>query len=660
MRVVLKKELTIDRPIVFLCGPYYNGNNLHDRRALLRNYFRKDLGGKSLPLIIDDFLSEENLKGFNLELPLLEEILARISRKTLIFLDTISAASEMGLFLNHAFKNKNVVFLPTESDIVQKQVGVFAQNVIKHNDNAHCMYYRPSITLSTVATGYTSEFYGFINDRIPSNIAEYLQKDSELVGYNEKWAFEKIKLSDREAYKIKLPIRQLFYIVVSIVYEKYFKTLRTPGPCDDSLFVNDEIFTSVKEAIYNYYEEYTNEPMPFKFLIETDFSESIEKIIYHMVSFVFIYHKRSSSGGYQIIAEHDNRSVSFITGKYPHHVFGLNKNEFDVLIKSQQHPEDFFAKEKLVINGKKRELVKYTDNKYGLQIRSIHKKILKRLNALYKQHNLSFAYKKKNSIKSCAMMHIKGYDFIKFDISKFFNSIDQKILLKLFIQEFQIDEEYQALTRKYLESFFVFGKLPLGLVLSPLLSDVYMKDFDKTMEMHCQSNAWLYTRYADDILISSRHLISDSEYVALESTVNNLLAAKKLKLNEEKKLHIALDRRGKYVKYIGISIVKGSKGNYLSVGKKYIYQVSKEIHEYTNYRKELRQYESMNSENNLKYLKQIIYGKLGFIRYIEGDRGIHQIEIRLKNYLNTEPYYWLKQLIQYWRYNDKTCAKMSE
>lgn len=107
-------------------------------------------------------------------------------------------------------------------------------------------------------------------------------------------------------------------------------------------------------------------------------------------------------------------------------------------------------------------------------------------------------------------------------------------------------------------------------------------------------------------------------------------------------------------------VVKGSTDNYLSVGKKYIYQVSKEIHAYSNQRKELRQYEDMNSENDLQYTKQIIYGKLGFIRYIEGDRGIHQIEVRLRNYLNTEPYNWLRRLIQYWNYNDSTCTKLSK
>lgn len=450
MRAILKEELRIDRPIMFLCGPYYDGKNSHDRRALLRSYVRKELRGKALPLIIDDFLSEDNLKGFKLKLPLLEEILARISRKTFIFLDTISAASEMGLFLSHAFRNKSVILLPKESDIVQKQVGVFAHNVIRHNDNADCIYYRPSITLSTVATGYTSEFYGFINDQIPSNISEYLRNDKDLATYEERWEFSEQRNDVDNAYIIKLPVRQLFYIVASIVYERYLKELRTSDQCNDSLFSCDEILRLVYEAIRSYYIEYKEMPLSFSFELETEFSESLDSIIYHMISFIFIYHRKSSSGGYHIIAEEENRSVILIQGNDPRYVFGIDQKDIVILTSSKNEPEKFFTRKRHVVNGKKRELVKYSDNEFGEQIRKVHEKIQKSLSSVYEQHKLSFAYKEGTSIKNCVMMHIDSYDFIKFDISKFFHSIDLKVLQIRFMQEFQIDKRYSTRVREYL------------------------------------------------------------------------------------------------------------------------------------------------------------------------------------------------------------------
>lgn len=634
MKAILKDELVIDRPIVFLCGPYYDGKNDSDRRALLRKYLLEDLGGNVLPLIIDDFLSTENLKGFQLKLPLLEEILARISRKTLIFLDTISAASEMGLFMNHAFKNKSLVLLPKESDIVENHVGIFAQNVINHNDNAERIYYRPSITLSTAATGYTSEYYGFINDIIPHNIAEYLKCDHELQGYNEAWEIEiDYKKSPVE---ISLPTRQLFYIVVSIVYDKYLKLLHSPGICDDTLFNCDEIIELVNSAIVNYLIDNKGEDVPGDLKIKTEFDEPLNSIVYHMVSFVFIFHKRSSSRGYQFVSELKNRSVIYFNGRNPREVFRIDPEEFELLRESKDYPEKYFVRKRFSINGKKRELVKYSVEENGERIRTVHKKILHNLNNEYKQHELSFAYKAGTSIKKCTEMHINSCDYIKYDISKFFNSIDLRLLILLFMQEFQIDKRYLALTKAYLECFFVYGKLPLGLVLSPLLSDIYMKSFDNTLEEKCKPYGWVYTRYADDLLISSCELINNDDEEGIEKTIIDLLSEKKLKLNAKKKQHVALDYEGKFIKYIGIFIIKGSHGNYLSVGRSYINQVAKEILDYNDDRAMCPNDKPIETNSKSIYKRQMIIGKIGFLKTIEGERGIRRLATRLKSHMLIE------------------------
>ena len=355
-----------------------------------------------------------------------------------------------------------------------------------------------------------------------------------------------------------------------------------------------------------------------------------------MVSFIFIYHKRSSSRGFHIVAEEENRSVVFTNGNNPRQVFGINQHDFDLLIYSKKEPEKFFTRKKLVVNGKKRELVKYSDDEFGEQIRGVHERILRNLTTIYEQHKLSYAYKEGASIKSCAMMHTGSYDFVKYDISKFFYSIDLKVLLTLFMQEFQIDKRYATLTREYLESFFVFGKLPLGLVLSPLLSDVYMKNFDYEIEDYCKPRAWVFTRYADDILVSSSQIISPDEEARFESTMNSLLDLKKLRLNNDKKVHIALDNEGKYVKYIGVSIVKGTSGNYLSVGKKYIFQVAKEIMKYIDQSKEQGMDEFVTVDTGTR---QMVLGKISFIRFIEGKRGINRLNVRLKKYLKADQYH---------------------
>lgn len=631
MKAILKKELIVDRPIVFLCGPYYNGSNPHDRRALLRQYFWNELGGKVLPLIIDDFLSKENLEGFHLKLSLLEEILAGISRKTLIFLDTISAASEMGLFLNHAFKNKSIILLPKKTDIINDNVGIFAQNVFKQNDHAECIYYRPSIILNTVATGYTTEFYGFINDKIPSSIEKYLKDDFELGEYEEDWDINPTPLNGE--VEVKIPIRQLFYIVASIVYDQYQKVLHTPGACNDTLFNCDEILNVVNDAVTNYLADYKNTDISAKIRVKTEFEESLNNIIYHIVSFIFIFHKRSSSKGYQIIAEKKNRSVSYFSGNNPLEVFKINREDISLLRHSKEHPDIYFVRKRLSINGKKRDLIKYSEDKNGKKIRYVHQKILNNLKNVYQQHRLSFAYKTGGSIKKCAMMHIHSYDFIKYDISKFFNSIDLKVLTIQFLNEFEIDSRYFSKTREYLECFFIYGRLPLGLVLSPLLSDIYMKNFDEILEEKCKPFGWIYTRYADDLLISSDKPIDKDKEDHIEKEIIELLFNIRLRLNDKKKRHVILDHEGKYVKYIGIYIIKGSNSNTLSVGRTYINHIAKEILDYYEEHYFQSFYDSSEENLDLIYKRQMIIGRIGFLKTIEGDKGINRLKNRLKKHI---------------------------
>ncbi len=182
----------------------------------------------------------------------------------------------------------------------------------------------------------------------------------------------------------------------------------------------------------------------------------------------------------------------------------------------------------------------------------------------------------------------------------------------------------------------MFGKLPLGLVLSPLLSDIYMKDFDYAVEEYCKPKAWVYTRYADDILISSKKKISTDEIAIIESTIIHQLSLKKLKLNDEKKVHMVLNNKGKYVKYIGLSIVRDTDGNYLSVGKRYVYQVAKEIIQYIDRSKAQGKNEYVTIENGTR---QMIIGKIGFIRFIEGKRGIALLNVRLDKYLDADKYH---------------------
>ena len=116
MAYILNDEIRIEKPIVFLCGPYYNDSDKSDRRKILQNFFLNKFPNHCLPLIIDDFLTKENIGDDSVSIQLLEEIFAGISHKTYIFLDTMSAAVELGLFSNSVYNNSLCVLIPHERE----------------------------------------------------------------------------------------------------------------------------------------------------------------------------------------------------------------------------------------------------------------------------------------------------------------------------------------------------------------------------------------------------------------------------------------------------------------------------------------------------------------------------------------------------------------
>lgn len=73
MEYTLLENIKITRPILFLCGPYYNKNNKSDRRLILQEKIYEIHKNKFLPLVIDDFLTEKNIKDDTIDIQLMEE-----------------------------------------------------------------------------------------------------------------------------------------------------------------------------------------------------------------------------------------------------------------------------------------------------------------------------------------------------------------------------------------------------------------------------------------------------------------------------------------------------------------------------------------------------------------------------------------------------------
>jgi len=173
-------------------------------------------------------------------------------------------------------------------------------------------------------------------------------------------------------------------------------------------------------------------------------------------------------------------------------------------------------------------------------------------------HPSSYGYRPKRSSHhavSKATMFIRNYELeyvVDMDLSKCFDTLDHELILKS-VRKRVTDGSILKLIRQFLKSGVMIGDVleltdigsPQGGVISPLLANIYLNEFDQFMK----NRNYRIVRYADDILILclSKRSADHAKDVATKFLEETL----KLKVNLEK-THIAHSSKG--IKYLGVII----------------------------------------------------------------------------------------------------------
>ncbi len=133
--------------------------------------------------------------------------------------------------------------------------------------------------------------------------------------------------------------------------------------------------------------------------------------------------------------------------------------------------------------------------------------------ALY--HTTAFAYIKKRCTIDAVKRHQQNNSkwFGKLDLHNFFGSTNLDFVMQMFSMVFPFSEVVKHPAgreelRKALELGFLNGGLPQGTPISPLITNVMMIPVDFKLSnalRNFKDNHFVYTRYADDFIISSRH-----------------------------------------------------------------------------------------------------------------------------------------------------------
>lgn len=129
--------------------------------------------------------------------------------------------------------------------------------------------------------------------------------------------------------------------------------------------------------------------------------------------------------------------------------------------------------------------------------------------------SVSFAYRKGATLLQAVAPHARSRAFYQTDLERFFDSITSDLIRSVLERAATPVSDLTDHIEHVLGLLTINGKLPIGYSTSPILSNACLLGFDERLASISKERQWIYTRYADDIIISAddRQTIEDAREV---------------------------------------------------------------------------------------------------------------------------------------------------
>lgn len=229
-----------------------------------------------------------------------------------------------------------------------------------------------------------------------------------------------------------------------------------------------------------------------------------------------------------------------------------------------------------------------------------------------------------------AIPHIKAKTLMKIDIKDFFPSINFYQVFKQFLFFGYGKKVSNVLARICVDANM---KLPQGAPTSPALSNLICLKLDARISAYCEKKSLIFTRYADDITISSNSKLSKNEILKIKNIISVILLDEGFVMNQQKFHYFYQGSR-----FLITGIVANEK---ISVPKEKIREIDNAIRYINKY----------GLEDHMKHIKCLndnyighLYGLASFIYMIDKEKGIYYLN-QLNN-LNLRSTHGLSKLVR--------------
>lgn len=234
--------------------------------------------------------------------------------------------------------------------------------------------------------------------------------------------------------------------------------------------------------------------------------------------------------------------------------------------------------------------------------------------------NVLFSYRKGKNAYDAVVKHANSKYFYQTDIENFFSNLTYADVAQVLERNFESFPITDVSNHKeiILNLVTLDKKVPIGFSTSPVISNLSLIEFDDDIELYCKNNNLIYTRYSDDLLISSddKNTLENAEEYLTKSLHG--FFSERLRINKQKTKHL---KKGSKVKLLGMVVLPNGS---ISVDIKIKKIIEAQLYLYIN-------------------------DKEKFIDFLGGDyeKGLSKVSGTL-NYINTvDPNYINKLKIKY-------------